>query len=155
VRQPYPRRLIEGAVLIGLGALILVLIPSQIRNIPGMETDTSPSFLPSVMAILIMIIGAGLILQGFLSSGRDAPQDLSRVVVLRVGLSVVLLILYTVVFPRLGFVVTSGVFVGIYAYLFGSRSILKIAISMVAVPVVIWVFFELLFRIPLPHGVLF
>jgi putative tricarboxylic transport membrane protein len=155
VRQPYLRRLIEGAVLIGLGALILVLIPSQIRNIPGMETDTSPSFLPSVMAILIMIIGAGLILQGFLSSGRDAPQDLSRVVVLRVGLSVVLLILYTVVFPRLGFVVTSGVFVGICAYLFGSRSILKIAISMVAVPVVIWLFFELLFRIPLPHGILF
>jgi putative tricarboxylic transport membrane protein len=155
VRQPYPRRLIEGAVLIGLGALILVLIPSQIRNIPGMETDTSPSFLPAVLAILIMIGGAGLILQGFLSSRRDASQDLSRVVVLRVGLSVVLLILYTVVFPRLGFVVTSGVFVGIYAYLFGSRSILKIAISMVAVPVVIWVFFELLFRIPLPHGVLF
>jgi putative tricarboxylic transport membrane protein len=155
VRQPYPRRLIEGAVLIGLGALILVLIPSQIRNIPGMETDTSPSFLPAVLAILIMIAGAGLILQGFLSSRRDASQDLSRVVVLRVGLSVVLLILYTVVFPRLGFVVTSGVFVGIYAYLFGSRSILKIAISMVAVPVVIWVFFELLFRIPLPHGVLF
>lgn len=155
MRQPYPRRLIEGAVLIGLGALILVLIPSQIRNIPGMETDTSPSFLPAVLAILIMIVGAGLILQGFLSSRRDASQDLSRVVVLRVGLSVVLLILYTVVFPRLGFVVTSGVFVGIYAYLFGSRSILKIAISMVAVPVVIWVFFELLFRIPLPHGVLF
>lgn len=120
-----------------------------------METDTSPSFLPAVLAILIMIVGAGLILQGFLSSRRDASQDLSRVVVLRVGLSVVLLILYTVVFPRLGFVVTSGVFVGIYAYLFGSRSILKIAISMVAVPVVIWVFFELLFRIPLPHGVLF
>ena len=155
MRQPYIRPLIEGAVLIGLGALILVLIPSQIRNIPGMETDTSPSFLPAVLAILIMIAGAGLILQGFLSSRRDASQDLSRVVVLRVGLSVVLLILYTVVFPRLGFVVTSGVFVGIYAYLFGSRSILKIAISMVAVPVVIWVFFELLFRIPLPHGVLF
>ena len=155
MRQPYLRRLIEGAVLIGLGVLILVLIPSQIRAIPGMETDTSPSFLPSVMAILIMIIGAGSILQGFLSSGRDAPPDLSRVVVFRVGLSVVLLILYTVVFPRLGFVVTSGLFVGIYAYLFGSRSILKIAISMVAVPVVIWLFFELLFRIPLPHGILF
>ncbi len=155
MRRSYLRPLIEGAVLIGLGALILILIPSQIRNIPGMETATPPSFLPAVLSILIMIVGAGLILQGFLSPRRDAPQDLSRVVVLRVGLSVVLLILYTVVFPRLGFVVTSGVFVGIYAYLFGSRSILKIAISMAAVPVAIWLFFELLFRIPLPHGILF
>jgi hypothetical protein len=155
VRQPYLRSLIEGAVLIGLGALILALIPSQIQNIPGMETETSPSFLPTVLAVLIMVMGAGLILQGFLSSRRDAPPDLSRVVVFRVGLSVVLLILYTVVFPRLGFVVTGGVFVGIYAYLFGSRSVLKIAISMVAVPVAIWMFFELLFRIPLPHGILF
>ena len=102
-----------------------------------------------------MIMGAGLIAQGFLSSKRDTPPDLSKVVVFRVGLSVVLLIVYTVLFPRLGFVVTSGLFVGIYAYLFGSRSILKIAGSMIAVPVAIWLFFELLFRIPLPHGILF
>jgi hypothetical protein len=102
-----------------------------------------------------MLMGAGLIIQGFTVSRRDAPPDLSRVVLFRVGLSAVLLIVYTVVFPRLGFVVTSGLFVGIYAYLFGSRSILKIALSMVAVPIVIWLFFELLFRIPLPHGILF
>jgi hypothetical protein len=75
--------------------------------------------------------------------------------VFRVGLSVILMIVYTVLFPRLGFVVTSGLFVGFYAYLFGSRSILKIAISIIAVPLVIWLFFEVLFRIPLPHGVLF
>lgn len=155
MRQPYQRRLIEGIVLIGLGALILLLIPSQIQSIPGMETETSPSFLPTVLAVLIMLMGAGLIIQGFLSSRRDTPPELSRVVVFRVGLSVVLLIVYTVVFPRLGFVVTSGLFVGIYAYLFGSRSMLKIAISMIAVPVIIWLFFELLFRIPLPHGILF
>ena len=155
MRQLYLRRLIEGVVLIGLGALILILIPSQIQTIPGMETETSPSFLPSVLAVLIMIMGAGLIAQGFLSSKRDTPPDLSKVVVFRVGLSVVLLIVYTVLFPRLGFVVTSGLFVGIYAYLFGSRSILKIAGSMIAVPVAIWLFFELLFRIPLPHGILF
>lgn len=155
MRQPYLRRLIEGIVLIGLGALILLLIPSQIKNIAGMETETPPSFLPTVLAMLIILMGAGLIGQGFLSSRRDTPPDLSRVVVFRVGLSVVLLIAYTVVFPRLGFVISSGLFVGIYAYLFGSRSILKIAISMAAVPVVIWMFFELLFRIPLPHGILF
>lgn len=155
MRRPYPRRLIEGTVLIGLGALILILIPSQIRNIPGMETATSPSFLPAVLAVLLVLMGAGLIVQGFLSPRTDAPPDLSRVVVFRVGLSAVLLIVYTTLFPRLGFVVTSGLFVGVYAYLFGSRSILKIAISVVAVPVVIWLFFELVFRIPLPHGILF
>jgi putative tricarboxylic transport membrane protein len=155
VKRPYPRRLIEGTALIGLGALILILIPSQIRNIPGMETETSPSFVPVVLAVLLMLLGAGLIIQGFTSSRTDAPPELSRVVLLRVGLSVVLLIVYTILFPKLGFVVTSGLFVGAYAYLFGSRSILKIAISMVAVPVVIWLFFELVFRIPLPHGILF
>ncbi|UCF99198.1 MAG: tripartite tricarboxylate transporter TctB family protein [Spirochaetaceae bacterium] len=155
MRQPYLRRLIEGAVLIGLGALILILIPSQIQSIPGMETETSPSFLPTLLAILIMLMGGGLIAQGLFSTRQDTPPDLSRLVVFRVGLSMVLLIVYTILFPKLGFVVTSGLFVGIYAYLFGSRSVLKISISMVAVPVVIWLFFELLFRIPLPHGVLY
>jgi putative tricarboxylic transport membrane protein len=120
-----------------------------------METATSPSFLPAALAVLIMLMGAGLIIQGIFSPRRDEPSDLSRVVVFRVGLSVVLLILYTVLFPRLGFVVTSGLFVGIFAYLFGSRSVLKILLSVAAVPVIIWLFFEILFRIPLPHGVLF
>ena len=155
MRQLYLRRLIEGLVLIGLGALILILIPSQIRSIPGMETATSPSFLPTVLAVMIMLMGAGLIIQGIFSPRRDEPPDLSRTVVFRVGLSVILMILYTIVFPRLGFVVTSGLFVGIFAYLFGSRSILKIFLSVIVVPVVIWLFFEILFRIPLPHGILF
>jgi putative tricarboxylic transport membrane protein len=155
VRRPYLRRLIEGGILIALGTLILMLIPSQIQEIPGLETETSPTFIPTVLAVLIMIMDAGLIVQGFLNPRREEPPDLSRTVIFRVGLSVILLIVYTILFPRLGFVVTSGLFVGIYAYLFGSRSVLKIALSMAAVPVVVWVFFELLFRIPLPHGILF
>jgi hypothetical protein len=108
-----------------------------------------------VLAVMIMLLGAGLIARGFVSSRQEPAPDLSRSVVFRVGMAAILLILYTILFPRLGFVVTSGLFVGIYAYLFGSRSVLKIAISVVAVPVAIWLFFEVLFRIPLPHGILF
>ena len=155
MRPPYVRGTIEGAVLIGLGALILILIPSQVQEIPGLKTETSPTFIPTVLAVLIMLLGAGLIVRGFFSSRRESAPDLSRSVVFRVGLAAILLIVYTILFPRLGFVVTSGLFVGIYAYLFGSRSVLKIAISVVAVPVAIWLFFEILFRIPLPHGILF
>jgi putative tricarboxylic transport membrane protein len=155
VRQSSVRGTIEGAVLIGLGALVLILIPSQIQEIPGLETETSPTFIPTALAVLIMLLGAGLIARGFFSSRQEPTPDLSRSGTFRVGLSAILLIVYAILFPRLGFVVTSGLFVGIYAFLFGSRSIVKIAISMAAVPAVIWLFFEILFRIPLPHGILF
>ena len=155
MRPSAVRGTIEGAVLIALGALILVLIPSQIQEIPGLETETSPTFIPTVLAVLIMLLGAGLIARGLLSSREEPAPELSRSGVFRVVLSAILLILYTILFPRLGFVVTSGLFVGIYAYIFGSRSILKIAVSVVAVPVVVWLFFEILFNIPLPHGILF
>lgn len=147
--------LAEGGVVFLIGVFILLLIPFQVETIPGMETEMSPSFLPTVIAIALMAAGGGIVALTLLSPIVRPPQLFPRMESLRVFLSVVLLLSYTYLFSRLGFVVTSAIFIGIFAYLFGSRSIVKITLCMGLFPVAVWLFFEKLFRIPLPHGIIF
>ena len=149
------RILSEGIVLVFLGGVILLLVPFQIDIIPGMDSEVSPAFLPIVLSVAIMAVGAGMVLRSFLRVSEGKPVDLKTDAVLRVVATVLLLVAYTFLFPRIGFVVTSAVFIGIFVYLFGSRDALKILLSMVLVPVAVWLFFEKLFHIPLPHGIIF
>ena len=149
----------EGIVLILIGSTILLLIPSQIDSISGMTIRVTPSFLPAVLGFSLMLVGLGLLIQSFRKKApqqsRENTQDFSSTSFLRGLLAAVLLIVYTLLFPRFGFLVTSALFMGIFIYLFGARSILKISLSMILVPVGVWLFFEKLFHIPLPHGLLF
>ena len=158
MKKPHMRSLGEGIALVLIGAAMLLLIPFQIETVSGVATRMSPSFLPAVLGVALLLVGLGLVIQAFrIGSGQQdqAGPAFSRHSVLRVALAAVLLIVYTLLFPRLGFVVTSGLFIGIFIYLFGLRSILKTGLSMVLVPLGVWLFFEKLFLIPLPHGLLF
>lgn len=149
----------EGVVLILTGSTTLLLIPFQIDSVSGVTVSVTPSFLPSVMGIALILVGLGLLIQSFrtkdslsVQDGAEIPSSGSFRIVL---LAAALLIVYTMLFPHLGFLVTSALFVGIFNYLFGARKILKISLNMVLVPVGVWLFFEKLFHIPLPHGLLY
>lgn len=149
----------EGIVLFLIGSTILLLIPSQIDSVSGMTIRVTPSFLPAVLGFSLMLVGLGLLIQSFRKKAEQQSRENAQVFspnsFLRVLLAAVLLIVYTLLFPRLGFLVTSALFVGIFIYLFGYRSILKISLSMILVPVGVWIFFEKIFHIPLPHGLLY
>jgi len=159
VIKPHLRSMGEGVVLFLIGSTILLLIPSQIDSVSGMTIRVTPSFLPAVLGFSLMLVGLGLLIQSFRKKAgqqaRENEQVFSPNSFLRVFLAAVLLIVYTLLFPRFGFLVTSALFVGIFIYLFGYRSILKISLSMILVPVGVWLFFEKIFHIPLPHGLLF
>jgi putative tricarboxylic transport membrane protein len=158
VKKPHIRSLGEGIALVLIGAAVLLLIPSQIDTVSVMRTQMSPAFLPVVLGVALSLVGLGLVIQAFRIRSVQQAQvgpAFSRHAFLRVALAAVLLVVYTLLFPRLGFVVTSGLFMGIFIYIFGLRSIFKIGLSMVLVPLGVWLFFEKLFRIPLPHGLLF
>ena len=149
----------EGIVLFLIGSTILLLIPSQIDSVSGITVRVTPSFLPAVLGFSLMLVGLGLLIQSFRKKAEQQSRENAQVFspnsFLRVLLAAVLLIVYTLLFPRFGFLVTSALFVGIFIYLFGYRSILKISLSMILVPVGVWLFFEKIFHIPLPHGLLF
>ncbi len=149
----------EGVVLILTGSTTLLLIPFHIDSVSGVTISVTPSFLPVVLGISLMLTGLGLLIQSFKTKDKLSDQEGAQVLLSGsfpiVLLAAALLIVYTMLFPHLGFLVTSALFVGIFNYLFGARNILKISLNMVLVPVGVWLFFEKLFHIPLPHGLLY
>ena len=149
------RRSVEGGLVVVTGLLILLLVPSQIRAVVQGETGMSPAFIPAVVAIGLILAGLALLLKAYLSETAHPAIDVSTAGFLRVLTAVLLLIAYTFLFPRLGFVVTSAIALGGFVLFFGERNMPKILLSMIIVPIVLWLFFEKLFRIPLPHGLLF
>jgi putative tricarboxylic transport membrane protein len=155
VKQFEFRRSVEGGSVVLLGVFILLLIPSQIKAVVQGETGMSPSFIPALVAAGLILAGLGLLAKAYFTDTVHPAIDVSRAGLLRVLTSLLLLIAYTVLFPLLGFVTASGLCLGVLIIFFGSRSWRKILMSAVLVPIVLWIFFEKLFLIPLPHGILF
>ena len=100
-------------------------------------------------------MGLGLILQGFLGVWQEGALAFSLSGIFKVVLAILFLIAYTILFPLFGFVITSTLFFISYAYLFGLHNIIKLVSGGIIASVTVWLFFEKLFNIPLPHGILF
>jgi hypothetical protein len=149
------RRLGEGLFVVALGAGILALIPSQVHAISGLETNMSPAFIPLVAGVALIVVGAAL---GYTAVfGREegkaavfAGNELPRVL-----FSTLLLLAYTWLFPVVGFMTTSVVFIGAFAYFFGQRDPRRLLAVMTVAPALVWALFEIIFVIPLPHGLIF
>ena len=155
MKRPELRSLVEGGVVVLIGSSILILLPSQVTTLPGLQMAVSPAIIPRLVGIGLLIAGVGLVLQSALTGTVSGPIDWDRTTAIRIVTTVLLLIAYTTLFPWLGFVVTSAGFVGFFTYFFGARNWLKITLLVVLTPVGVWLFFEKLFRIPLPHGLLY
>lgn len=153
--RPSLRSILEGGAVAVIGASILLLVPSQIQPVAALQTRMSPGLIPGVAAVGLILSGLGLILQSSLKGGAAVPVEMDRQVTIRIVTSVLLLIAYTLLFPRVGFVVTSAVFVAFFSWYFGARDPIKITLVTVGTPIVVWLFFEKLFLIPVPHGFLF
>ena len=148
--------LIEGLFFLLFGLVILLLIPSQIMVTPSIHTTTTPAFIPTVVAVALMIVGFLMVIKSFRAKHKTTKNiDFSLESFLRVGGSILLLVAYIELFRIIGSVVASAVFVAVFSYIFGLRSWVKMAVTVVVVPVVVWLVFEYVFKIPLPHGFLF
>lgn len=155
ISRPSLQSILEGGAVATIGASILILVPSQIHPVVALQTRMSPGLVPGVAAVGLILAGLGLILQSSLKGRQDQPVEIDREVAIRMATSILLLIAYTLLFPRVGFVVTSAIFVAFFSWYFGARDPVKITLVVVATPVVVWLFFEKLFLIPVPHGFLF
>ncbi|RKX77452.1 MAG: hypothetical protein DRP87_09140 [Spirochaetes bacterium] len=149
------RHVIEGFLVTLIGTVILILIPSQVNEIPGMETKMSPSFIPMLVGVSLIAVGVSFAVLSIVGRNKEKPVELEKEQLLRAVFTILLLVAYTFLFSKLGFLVTSGLFYGIFSFIFGARNLLKLFAGIVAVPVVIWFFFEIIFIIPLPHGLLY
>jgi len=144
-----------GAVVLfaGLGFLAYLLaFPAD-----GVSQYVSPTTLPTAMAGSLAALGALMLLSAWrrlraAAPPEDAPRPAgghARVAALLAACGG-----YVALLPLAGYLVSTALFVGATAWLFGNRRAASIILLMVLVPAVLFMFFEKFMIIPLPGALL-
>jgi putative tricarboxylic transport membrane protein len=123
-------------------------------------------FFPKLMSGSLAILGIVLALQNLLKmksipqpdarDGRSSPADLEekRKSVSKLILAGGLIFLYLVVFNRLGFLISSILFMGCFLWVLGNRHWPALLLVSLFVPVILYLVFRLLLAVMLPRGIL-
>lgn len=144
---------IAGAVFVAIGAFMLfeaMKFPYMLADVPG------PGFLPRWIAI--GIIGTGLVL-----TAKGIRPGLAVQAVIdwpdatgwrRVGLMIGALAVSLLVLDKLGFLVTTALFMVVVVYGLGSRSWWTLVSMPLVAAIGLYVIFAVWLRVPLPKGIL-
>jgi len=138
---------------IGLGLLVLsaVYFQQSFRIIRGFASDRlGPAFFPRLLALTLAALALTLIVRAV--SGRSDP---SRPPAVRLGVFaglVLLLVLYTLLLPRLGFVLMTPVLVAGAIWLLGLRQWGYLVGTAVGVTAVLYLVFARTLHVLLPMG---
>ena len=147
------RQFWEGLFIIALGTGILLLIPSQIRVFFGLETGLPPGFLPTLVSIGLLLVGSLMCIVSLFNKTEKVKEiNISGKDIKIITIAAVTLFSYAFLFPIIGFLTTSIIYVGILSFLCGQRNYVKILILMLLIPAIVWGMFQHIFSIPLPHG---
>ena len=114
------------------------------------QTRFGPSFFPSVLAVLLLVVGGCLIVTGNLKRTPDVAA-FSRQGLIRVAEVMVWIIVYIALAGWAGFVLTAGVLLILLLLRLGTRWPTAVAVAVVLVPAAYYVFADRL-RVPLPRG---
>jgi hypothetical protein len=142
---------VGGAIVLAIGAILAIeayKLPYMVENVPG------PGFLPLWLAGSILLAGATITLKALRGTLRDLP-DISwpdawgwRQVLVMIGsLAVALLVL-----TKLGFLVTTALFMAIVIYSLGGRSWPILVLAPIAAAGILYLVFAVWLDVPLPQG---
>lgn len=115
-----------------------------------------PHFFPMLLAVGLGALSLGLIFLAVLGKSRPAkaPFSLKDPGVQRSGIALLAIIIYCFVFERLGFIITSAIFLFFLMYLLKRRDYAKMAAISVGVSLMVYGIFNRLLDISLPAGLL-
>lgn len=143
------KNLSGGIFAIVLGVVLRIMLPYNIKSkIHNVTSAVGPDYLPKIIIILMIACGAGLILQSLVFK-----KDQTVTIVLRDEFRPLvymgMLVLYALLMPKIGFLVTSLIFAMLSMWVMESknwRHYLYVAILVVAV----WAGFRFGLGVPLP-----
>lgn len=140
---------------LGIGVVLLIFSIAGFmysNNFKGSSDQTfGPDFFPKLVLSLLAIMAIVLIISSILNLKESQNiLQLDKKIVGKIILFIVVLVIYIALFFNVGFIISSILFLLIGQWIFGVRKkILLFAIS-VSVPLFLYFFFTVLFKIPLP-----
>jgi hypothetical protein len=119
------------------------------------KTTTFPLALAGVMFALALLLLLGAAFEGRIGRQRVRREVVLRGAAARVALLFGLTVLYIVVLPWTGYLLSSALYFGAASLLFGNRRPVSIVVAMIAVPLALMLFFEKYMVVLLPSARLF
>src|SRR3990172_1059664 len=137
-----------AAMLVGLGAVSesLRLAEDTLTGGPGTR------FLPVSLGLIVAVLGGAIALRPAPRRPREAPA--SPGARLRIAATLVGLVLYALVFERLGFLISSSAFVALLLVFYGERRWPVVLVVAVGAAVATYAVFARWLGVPLPPGIL-
>jgi hypothetical protein len=134
--------------VVGSGALLLLARAVEVRNETG---GIDPRWWPELLGIAGLALGALLLVVAVVRPpfDRDDLEAATRQGWLRVGLAIVLSVAFVLLWPVLGFLVVSPIFLVAATYLFGGRGWKTLILFPVLMTGFIYLLFHTLLKVPL------
>lgn len=145
---------IDGERVMGVGAAVVGLL--AVSEALRLTEDTmtggpGPRFLPVSLGVIVAVLGAAVAVR----PSPDRPRSSTgRVERLRIAATVIGLVLYAVVFERLGFLIASAAFMALLLLLYGERRWLVVLAVAVGAAGATYAVFAWWLGVPLPPGLL-
>ena len=133
-----------GVGFAAFGAFLLYQA-GQLRN----QDEYGPSTFPKLVAIVMIACGLMLAVQSILSKNVPKPEW-DKNSLLRILILTVLLVVYLIVMPRVGFIICTIILVAAALWLFNMRDIKLLVILSAMCPTVLYFLFAKLLNVPLP-----
>ncbi|MCD8052996.1 MAG: tripartite tricarboxylate transporter TctB family protein [Lachnospiraceae bacterium] len=151
----YIKKIIPSAIVLALDLFILYLIPTQVNVlIEGMVTTR---FMPYVVTILIAVCAVVDIVETYVK-GRASEEGRAEIRyfdvrgLLRVLASVISLVVWLFILPRLGFVLSTVLLGIVTMWLLGERNWKVILVLSVILSLSVYCIFKLGLDLRLPTG---
>lgn len=129
--------------MIMFGVLLLYFIPQQINDVS--DTPIGPRFFPTMISIMIIVMSVSSLISAFLRNRKVVASEVEEQSkeqkdqsayakekgYKQVGLTFAALIIWTLLMPMIGFVVTTFLLVLYLMYLMGNRQLIKMVMTSV------------------------
>ena len=149
-KKPFSE-LVIGIACIVLGIVVFVAA----GNLQQVKLGIGPSGFPKFIAVVLAILGLAQTVTA-LSSGGEAPKfNVDKRAAGLFAAAVAMSVAYVMLVTQIGFIILTPLLLVGMMYLFGERSILKMAIIAIITTACVWLLFTEVFMIFLPAGRLF
>lgn len=143
---------VSAIVTIFIGSLVIFLsrdFPKVVSSAPG------PGFFPAILGWMLIILGFILLVQTFIWKHKDISKlfsvEKNKFIYKICGIAVI----YCVLLPFIGFIVSTLLFLFVLGYILGLRKRKFLTLFPIVGTILIVFIFEVLFQIPLPKQMLF
>ncbi|MTW87437.1 hypothetical protein F3157_17545 [Virgibacillus dakarensis] len=105
------------------GILVILMIPSQIKEVGNEASKVGANFFPYMIAILIVFLSIiSIIKDGKETYEKEAENESKKTSFIQFLMVFISMVLWIYIVPFLGYIITTALFIGGLMWLFGNRN---------------------------------